>query len=83
MKFKDLYNFLDKKCNFHEKEKGKPETMTWKCNGFQFVKEFCKKNKIDYKKLLSILNNNGAFCDCEVLFNVTEHIKETKNLPKK
>ena len=78
VRYEDLYSFLEKKVNFHEKIKGDPNSMTWNCKDFAFVEEFCTLNKINPIKLKKILNKNGAYCDCEVLFNTTRYIKEDK-----
>jgi hypothetical protein len=80
MKYEDLYSFLGEKVNFHEKIKGDPKSMTWNCKDFAYVEDFCKLNKLDTNKLKKILNENGAFCDCEVLFNTTRCIDENKDI---
>ena len=49
MKYIKLFDYIEKKCNFKEKEKGNPESVTWKCHGdLRFAKEFCKKNKLNF-----------------------------------
>jgi len=76
--YQDLFKYLDKKCNFHEKKKGDPHSLTWVCfNDLRFTEQFCKKNKLDFIRVKYILEFFGGFCDCEVLFNVDreEHEK--------
>mgnify|MGYP001558143281 CR=1 FL=1 len=80
MKYKDLYDYLEVKCDFKEKIPGDSSSITWKCKGFDFTEEFCKDNNIDFSKLKKTLNKNGGYCDCEVLFNVTERIKGDKKI---
>lgn len=36
------------------------------------VKRWASLNQIDNKRLIQWLNDNGAFCDCEVLYNFDE-----------
>lgn len=78
--FKDLYSYLDKKCNFRkEKIDGKIQTI-WNCKGFNFSKDFCKENKLNWNAIKYILESNGGFCDCEVLFNVSATISPRVSL---
>ena len=43
------------------------------CDGkLTIVKDFCDTNDLDFKKLEKKLNDGGGYCDCEVLYNVTE-----------
>jgi len=71
MKYEDLFNYLEKKCNFR-KVKGKD---TWTCYGdLRFTKQFCKENKLSFIKLKRALKETGGYCDCEVLLNSYERI---------
>ncbi len=66
--YKDLFKYIDRKCNFHEDKKGK---TTWTCHGdLRFAEAWCKRNKMDFLRVKHILNFFGGFCDCEILFNV-------------
>lgn len=77
MKYEKLYDYLRKKCNFR-KEKGKD---TWTCFGdLRFVKEFCKKHNLNFKKIKERVEGTGGYCDCEVLFNSTEKINDNEVL---
>jgi hypothetical protein len=69
--WKDLFRYIDRKCNFHEKKKGDPKSMTWTCFGdLRFAESFCKRHKLDSERVKHILQFFGGFCDCEILFNV-------------
>ena len=73
----DLFKFIDTKCNFRELKKG----LTWTCyHNLKFTKEFCKKNKLDFKNIEKKLHKHGGFCDCEVLLNVWGRINEKEVL---
>ena len=39
------------------------------------TKAFCKTHNIEFSKVKPMLEEYGGFCDCEVLLNVTEHLK--------
>lgn len=62
-------------CNFHEKKKGDPKSVTWKCKGGtdKSLAEAILKNyypSIDIPATFKYFEKNGGFCDCEILFNV-------------
>ena len=81
MKWKDLFDFVEEKCNFHEKEEGNNDSLTWTCyRDLRFVKEFCKKHKLNFKKIKKKLDKTGGFCDCEVLFNSVGRINGEEDL---
>ena len=63
--FKKLFNYLDKQSG--KRECGHDLSMT---------KEFLKKNNIPEKPVVDWLEENGGFCDCEVIFNVEELFEE-------
>ncbi len=60
-------------CNFREKIKDDPNSITWKCyHDFRFTKKILKKyfGDVDTEDFLKICRTNGGYCDCEILFNV-------------
>ena len=66
--YQDLFKYVDRKCNFHEDDKGK---TTWTCNGdLRFAEAFCKRHKLDFQRVKHILEFFGGHCDCEILLNV-------------
>lgn len=72
----DLFQFVEKKCNFKD-NKG----LAWTCyHNLKFTKEFCKKNKLDFAKIEKRLHKHGGFCDCEVIFNAWGKINEKEVL---
>ena len=61
-------------CDFHEKEPGNPESITWKCKG-DSNKDFATKilkdmPDVDCEASLEFFDENGGFCDCEIMFNI-------------
>ena len=43
------------------------------CNhDFSLTEEFFKDKDINITKVLELLEENGGYCDCEVIFNVEE-----------
>ena len=47
------------------------------CNhDFTLTEEFFKDKDIDFTKVLEFLEENGGYCDCEVIFNVEEKFEE-------
>jgi len=59
-------------CNFRKNEKG--ETI-WNCKGRtdkSFATAILKKHfpKVNTKKTLQYFEENGGYCDCEILFNI-------------
>jgi hypothetical protein len=67
-------------CNFQEKEKGNPESITWTCKGGNdqsFAIKILKKMGIPDKEItdfLSECHEFGGHCDCEILFNAEDDI---------
>ena len=65
-------------CNFIEKIKGDPSSITWKCKGGNdksFSRKILTKMKIgkeDQEIFLKQCEQNGGYCDCEILFNAEE-----------
>lgn len=57
-------------CNFHEDEKGK---VTWSCKGGNNkdkAEAILKTMEVNIEKSLQCFEDNGGYCDCEILFNV-------------
>ena len=74
----DLFDYVAKKCNFHEDKK---KEMRWTCHkDLRFTRQFCKENKLDFEKVRKLLEHSGGYCDCEVLFNSSEKVPTTKVL---
>lgn len=61
-------------CNFKEKVKGYPQSITWQCSSKKdrhFTTSILNKmGNIDVKKSLKYFDKHGGNCDCEILFNV-------------
>lgn len=82
--FEKLCNLLEGKegCNFTEKIKDDPNSITWKCyHDFRFTKEILSKEfpKVNQSKFIEFCKKNGGYCDCEILFNVKIEDKEENN----
>ena len=71
--FEELFKYLQTKCNFHGE---KPEDITWTCFGdLRFTRTFCEANVLEFESVKERLNGTGGYCDCEVLFNSTVHLR--------
>ena len=53
----------------------KSETTECK-HDFSLTNEFLKDKNADIEKVIEFLRENGAGCDCEVIFNVEEKFEE-------
>lgn len=42
------------------------------------TEKFCRQHNIDFKGLRQVLEKHGAYCDCEVLWNVRERLAADK-----
>lgn len=63
--FFKLFDYLDERLEIR------------KCNhDFSLTEEFFKDKDIDITKVLEFLEENGGYCDCEVIFNVEEKFEE-------
>jgi len=68
----DLFDFLEKKTNFHKDEKG---NTRWDCTATAerpHLHEFFSSNSIDpetQERILKVINETGGYCDCEILMN--------------
>jgi hypothetical protein len=81
----DLFEYVSKKVNFHEKIKGDVNSTTWTCKGGKdktFVKEFCEAHNISFNLVEGFLELCGGYCDCEVLFNATNQLKDDDPIGK-
>lgn len=73
LKWDSLFAYLEAQVNFRKDKKG----TTWTCdNQLTFTKKFCEANHLDFEKVKSTLNTFGGYCDCEVLFNAENHLKD-------
>jgi len=80
--FLKLVRYLEERCNFHKDDSG--FGVTWTCdNSLAFTKKFCEKNNLDFAHVKALLEGNGGFCDCEILFNCVERISKGTFLPAK
>ncbi|MBC5773157.1 DUF2695 domain-containing protein [Pontibacter sp. KCTC 32443] len=59
--FKELFDFLDEKLE----QDGCDDTLS-------LTKSYLDKQGIENEKVVSWLEENGGYCDCEVLANVEE-----------
>ena len=64
-------------CNFREKEKGNPKSITWDCDGktHKFSRKILTKmniSKIEQDIFLEECEMLGGYCDCEILLNAEE-----------
>lgn len=61
-------------CNFHEKEPNNPKSVCWRCNGGDdksYATAILKSMPgIDVAASLQYFDDNGGYCDCEILFNL-------------
>jgi hypothetical protein len=58
---KKLFKYLDRQSRRRE------------CNhNFDITREFLRKKNIPQEPVIRWLEENSAFCDCEVIFNVAE-----------
>ena len=63
--FLDLFNSLDQEL----------ESLTCPAD-FTLTRSFLKGRDLKVEVILGFLEANGAYCDCEVLFNVAERFEE-------
>jgi hypothetical protein len=61
-------------CNFQEKVPGNSSTATWQCDSTlkrPLAQKILKAmGDVDIPKTLLYCEDNGGYCDCEILFNV-------------
>ena len=51
--------------------------LFYECNhDFSLTNEFLKDKNADIEMVIEFLRENGAGCDCEVIFNVEEKFEE-------
>lgn len=63
--FYELFDYLNDK------------SETVECNhDFSLTTEFLKDKNANIEKVIEFLRENGASCDCEVIFNVEEKFEE-------
>lgn len=67
-------------CDFREKVKGNPDSITWHCKG-GMDKSFATTILTDMgvpsetvKDVLLYVEDFGGHCDCEILFNAVERV---------
>jgi hypothetical protein len=54
-------------CNFRK------EGMAWNCGGdHRFARRLLPQFGVDVEKSIAYFEENGGYCDCEILFNCTE-----------
>lgn len=67
--FDEFYNELGSLCDFKESDDGE---IVWKCGG-DFAKTrsiLLKFENVDIDGTLRYMEENGGYCDCEIIFNV-------------
>jgi hypothetical protein len=61
-------------CNFEEKTKGYPNSVTWNCSSKPdrpLAKAILEKmGNVDIPETMKYFHEHGGHCDCEILFNV-------------
>jgi hypothetical protein len=77
----DLFDYLEKYCNFHERDTDGEITWTCDCT-LKATKKFCKDHSLFFPSVKKELENKGGYCDCEVLFNVINRFDEKKTMPR-
>ena len=65
MVFKQLFDYLDEKLEID----GCDETL-------RYTIKFLNNNNLPVEKSLEWMNENGGYCDCEVLANIEDKISE-------
>jgi hypothetical protein len=61
----DLFDFLDTELGERD------------CNhDYQITKDFLKQKGIDNDSLFEWFQDNGGYCDCEILYNIEEKFEE-------
>ncbi len=68
--YDDLFNYLDQ-----ESDGGKECDHT-----LRLTKKFAKRHKLDFDALSEVLQQNGGFCDCEVLLNVEGRVDSDESI---
>lgn len=58
-KLENLFDYLDVRLSKNDCE-----------HDLKFTMQFLMENRLDMPKFMSWLNENGAYCDCEILNNV-------------
>ena len=61
--FKELFNYI----NIGLESDGCDDTL-------KYTKKFLENNNLPLKKVIEWLEENGGYCDCEVLANIEEKI---------
>ena len=70
-----LNNIFDDKVEFDDEIE---------CDGFKHTKSFCKKNNLDFKKILSYVNfRDNVKCDCSLLENSPRFINPKQQMDEK
>lgn len=61
--FEELFDYIDEILEAH----GCDDTL-------KYTKEFLQKNNLPLEKSIEWLEENGGYCDCEVLANIEDEI---------
>jgi Protein of unknown function (DUF2695) len=60
-------------CNFRQKIPGNVESTTWTCDHtLKLTRQWMRAHGVDEAANVPELEKRGGYCDCEVLFNVTQ-----------
>ena len=76
--------YTDRGCDScSENETCKCEQITWNCDGtLTLFEESLKECEvIDTTPYIAYSQKHGGYCDCEVIFNVKEHIEHPREAP--
>lgn len=81
LRWHDLFEYVNEKCNFHEEVLGNPGSVKWKCSGeFDYVGEFCKQHHLHDGHMKGLLRKAGVYCDCEVILNAVRYINPEERI---
>lgn len=60
-------------CNFRQTDPDDPDTLVWRCSGGpdrSRAKAILEDMGCDIEQSCDYFEDNGGYCDCEILFNV-------------
>ena len=68
-RFEEFIEDLEAYCHFHTNEEGVME-WTCQCTHDADIKILEQYEGIDVEKTIAYFEENGGYCDCEVIFNI-------------
>jgi hypothetical protein len=64
-------------CNFQQQIPGDIESITWTCDGtLKLTRQWMRAHGVDAEVNIPELKERGGYCDCEVLFNITDATRD-------